>query len=630
MVEDALGELRESLPVLATRIGDMPWVKDGIESGELSAFKGLIELADAGHVARLVEEQWVVGGANYPALESLRSIAIDEPGRLSEIMSHPTINDGITDQEAKIIAVIAPSSPLGLVEKLLDPAVVTVEERAINLPLAGETEISIVRTLPGTDHALDSLEDAVRIVERFMGLPFPRRQVIYSFEDKSSGSGAINLGSHAKLHINEPGVSREFLASLLVHETSHYYWRYGGDIAWINEGAATFLEAVAEDTLDGPLRRPPCDIARSIAEFEDWERNSSHLGEDHPCNYSLGERLFRDLYRNMDDTSFRLAFRRLNLHTVYEVRDECDSYVATICHVREAFTAYSDDETASTIERVIDRWYDGSEPYDLSEIHETAVQPDIAAIDGRIEEAYVSISRAGPSVPVVVVGPDKNADIYLNLDYSYLKKSGITSLPIEISTYFEDGFEFRRRVSELDVPVEASRQTHHVHVPDARAPGRYWVLVYWEGQKIAQTTFEAVLEPNPRTIRGVVTGPDGRPTANKVTLAFVKGNERFQTDVNPDGAFDIEVSPGSFRVEVRLQLGNQHNFVGWYDGTGITLDRAQAFEVTVDDADIEGIEITFARETLSPQRPRSGHLYRRSAAGRYSVAVRRGATEVQG
>ena len=587
------------MPELVEKIETLPWIEDGINTGaEFNAARGVVVMAKAGYLPILWKESWIDEGSNYAALESLWDLQFNEPGTLSRIISHPAISDGIDEREAKIIAVITPNSPPDLVEKLLDPALVTVEERAITLPLAGETEISIVRTLPGADHALESLEHAVRSVEDFMGLPLPRRHVIYSIEEKSWVAEGINLGNHAILRINEPAVSKEFLASLLAHETSHYYWRYGG-IAWINEGAATFLESVAENTLHGPLRRPPCTLARSIAEFEDWERRSSNPGEVHQCNYSLGERLFRDLYRNMDDTSFRLAFRRLYLHTVFEVRDECDTYTATICHVREAFTTYATEETTPTIERVIDRWYDGSEPYDLSEIYEPAVEPDIAAIDGRIEEAYLSISRGGPPIPVVVAGPNRNAAIYLNLDYSYRNPSGLTSLPIEIATYFEDGFEFQRTVSELDVSADASRQTHHVHIPYARVPGQYWVQVRSAGQKIAQVTFQAVPEPDPRSIRGMVTDPDGRPSVKKVALTFVQGEERFGTETGADGTFDVEVSPGSFTVEVRLLLGNQWNFVGWYDGAGITTDPARVFEITVDDADIVGIEIMFATDTLS-------------------------------
>ena len=70
-VQNAIGELRDTMPELATRIWDLPWVEDGIDRVEFNAFRGLIRLADAGHLEDLLEEPWVLEGRNYPALESL-------------------------------------------------------------------------------------------------------------------------------------------------------------------------------------------------------------------------------------------------------------------------------------------------------------------------------------------------------------------------------------------------------------------------------------------------------------------------------------------------------------------------------------------------------------------------------
>ena len=135
----------------------------------------------------------------------------------------------------------------------------------------------------------------------------------------------------------------------------------------VGEGAAEFLASMAKNTLHGPLDNAPCALARSIAELEGLDDDSSTSWDARLCAYSLGERLYRDLYRNMDDTTFRLAFRRLYLHTEFDdPGDECTTATATICHVKEAFGTYVPKETAETVEKVIARWYDGAEPYDPS------------------------------------------------------------------------------------------------------------------------------------------------------------------------------------------------------------------------------------------------------------------------
>ena len=377
-------------------------------------------------------------------------------------MSHPTISDGITDEEAKILATLVPAAnPVGyflkdpdLLDKLLDPDQVTLEERTITLPLAGETDITIIRTRPGADRTMDFLEHSVRSIEEFMGLPFPQRQVIYLFVE--APGGGVNLDTHVQIRAGEQVTSGESMFNLVAHLASHYYW---GELPiWLSQGAATFMESVVKDTLHGPLDAEPCRLARTIAEFEDLVPDPRSR-DYYDCEYSLGTLLLRDLYHKMDDTTFRLAFRRLYLHTVFNVSDdECDDYGTTICHVKEAFTTYVPEKTRSVVEDVITRRY------------------------GRTD------------------------------------------------------------------------------LPDA-------------------------------SIRGVVTGPDGR-TPREIGLAFSRGGQSIWVDVAADWAFDVVVPSGSYILLVKVLVGSEFVFVGWYDGRGgITTDRSQAFQVIVEGADVEGIDI---------------------------------------
>ena len=616
------------MPEAARSIGALQWIEDGIGNrAEFNAARGLVLMAKAGYLPSLLEEPWVVDGSNYAALESLWVLELNKPERLAGIMSHPTISDGISDQEAKIIAVITPGSPPDRVDKLLDPAQVTLEERTITLPLAGETDISIVRTGPGTDHAIESLVHAVRSIEEFMGLPFPRRQVLYIFTVyENPPFGGKHYGNHVKIFVDDKSLGKESTLSIVAHEASHYYWRYGRD--WTNEGAATFFESIANNTTSGPLSRDPCPLARSITELEDLQRELSNPEEVRFCHYRLGERLFRDLYRNMDETTFRLGFRRLFLHTLHPVSDECNDDRLTDCHVKEAFTAYAPAEKASIIEKVIDRWYDGSEPYDLSSITGTPVESDIDAIDGRIDGAYVSFSSGGSPVSVVTLGPNRNPNFYLNLDYSYRNSSGLESLPIEIVQYFEDGFDFQRMNADLPVPVNNTQRTHNVWIQRGDFPGRYWVNVYLAEQKIAETTYEILPAPDLYSIRGVVTGPDGRPAAREIALWVNPGEEGFWVRTAEDGTFDVEVSSGLFIMEVKVLVGSPSQSLGWYNGSGgITTDRSKAFDVVVDGADVEGIEIKLSSDLHSIRGAVIGPDGR-PAARRIALSIKRGEEEV--
>ena len=588
-------ELRDEMPEMAAKIEGLSWVEDGIaRRSEFNAVRGLIRLAHAGYAQKLLEEPWVVDGRNYPALESLWYLVVNNPDTLTKIMSHPTISDGITDQEAKVVAVLYEIHDPDLLDKLLDPEQVSLEERTITLPLAGVTELTIIRTRPGLDHTMDSLEHSARSIEEFMGIPFPRRQVIYLLAQIPEESGGLNFGTHVSVAVDEQAQSREWMLELIAHEAGHYYWDSPPN--WVAEGASHVIASVASNTLEGTLLSEPCEFTQHIAGLLDLLNGPNPPPGCDWCNYSLGERFFRDLYRNMDETTFRQAFRRLYLHTEFNLSgDEC-SDDTSICHVKEAFLTLSLEETVPIVERVIARWYDGTGSYDFLSIHGAPVEVDIPVMEGRIEGAYLSFSSGGTPISVITAEPGRSSIVYINLEYSYQTSSGLDFLPIEIVLTYEDGFEFLRKRSNLSVLYPDTRWTHNVGINYETALGRYWVHAYWGEQKIAETTFEIVPAPDPYSIRGVVTGPDG-PLPAFIVLEAFRGEENFWVRAKLDGTFEIVASTGIFQLQVEVPVQKpdgriQNVFVGWYDGKGgITTVPTEAAEIVVDEEDVEGIEI---------------------------------------
>ena len=99
------------------------------------------------------------------------------------------------------------------------------------------------------------------------------------------------------------------------------------------------------------------------------------------------------------------------------VEDDADDYERYtpmgIEHMKEAFR--SNDGTANT---VIGRWYDGTEPYDLSHLDNGPVDANLPGIDGRIDEAYITVSQDGPAVSAISA-QDATGWVYLTLKYSY-------------------------------------------------------------------------------------------------------------------------------------------------------------------------------------------------------------------
>ena len=63
-------------------------------------------------------------------------------------------------------------------------------------------------------------------------------------------------------------------------------------------------------------------------------------------------------------------------------------------------------------------------------------------------------------------------------------------------------------------------------------------------------------------------------------------------------------------------VGSEYVFVGWYDGSGgITTDPSKAFQVIVDGADVEGIDIILPTDTEGLLCPVSG-THRSTQTGR--------------
>ena len=411
-------------------IRELPWVQDGISGREARGVEGLIDLAlyASDVFFELTKEQWVLeakGRTTMGTIDGLGWLAHREPEALDRIMTHPTFSDGVTDDEVNILAVLhsAQRYTPPLVDVLLDPDRVMLEERNVALPLAGDVELTMIRTQPGVERNMDLLERSVLAIESFMSAPFPASQVIWLFERAlHPDASGQNFGSHV-VTVPEYYDAEETIKSPFrhfIHEASHHYWS-GGSARWITEGAATFLETIIESAATGwplAMERQPCPSARYIAEDVEGD-----------CDYRFGERLFHDLYRNMDETAFRLAFRQLYFLSQYDdPNDGCDGVDLGICHVRAAFTADVSAATAATVEKVIARWYDGSEPFDTSHQDTSAVDPVIPFMDARVERAWVSL-RTGE--PVTSVSPAYQKSLDLNIEYSCQGSSCGRMLPFD-------------------------------------------------------------------------------------------------------------------------------------------------------------------------------------------------------
>ena len=503
---------RASLSALAAK----PWFKDGLSKDEFVLVGDLGVIASRSQTDALA----IIGMPFLETLEPADAMAVaslemlascwrcpdDEvPGegvhrRFRQVMAHPAISDGISDEEAKIVATlhsVVKFSP-GLEDILLDPDRVMLEERTIALPLAGETQLTIIRTRPGAERTMDLLEHVVRTVEEFMAYPLPVRHVIYLSlsEDASSPwrDGAYNywtnLAGPPRFDTEE-----EYEISILgtfAHEVHHYYFYPLQPLGWISEGGADFLGTVQRNVSAGvPLdpRLPPCPYARYF--YELWRLDFDGDDPEIMCTYTSGERVWLDLYRRLGEPVFRQGFGNL-YQMMVRGPDQCGDDRPNICHVEAAFKAAA---PAAIVDSVLASHFYGTEPYDTSYLDASPVDPSLPG-GVKVTRAYISLDRdrreENRTDDFSAIGVQEQ--VYLHLHFSSPTVQPTQKFPLTFVEYFEDGFAYNRQNLTFSLNAGSPQASRWLYVGlrgrGTWATGRYWVYVYHEGQKVAEVEFQ--------------------------------------------------------------------------------------------------------------------------------------------
>ena len=512
-VSDAEREALNSLANLGTGGADaaakalsFAWVADGVSGEEIEAVRNLSLIAqtDGGAAARIADMPFLqtLEAADIAALDSLSDIAYFATDRFADVMSRPTLRDGVTDTEAPIVAMLFGTLQYGephMVDALLDPDMTAIERRTAVLPLAGAVDLAIVRSRPGAARGMDLLENAVREAESLMGAPFPARYVGLLYEDAVPDfAGGVNFGTHMAIRprydADDGGHYAAFAPSVIAHEAAHYYWSASAD--WIDEGMAEMTAAAIENRRVGtPMNaaNAPCAFAKGVMALENLAPERGEPAFD--CNYSLGERLFVDLLRTMGEDAFWDGARDLYAasRALSAASPNDESAGAGIVEVRQAFGADSGG-AAETLAR----WYEGTGEYDISRLDASPTKIRFAALNGQITRARLSLESGADGAAAASFSPSDIQDFaWLVIDYSYHHVTGDPEkVTLEIREFYEDGFEFGRRSVEVSADPQRSGSVWTYSFPvgaderDLWAAGRYWAFVYEGGDKVAEVSYE--------------------------------------------------------------------------------------------------------------------------------------------
>lgn len=146
-----------------------PWFNDGLDDDEAELVDGLRSLYwySEALTGPLLTMPFLesVEPADIAAVRGLLDLVRPAGGmdRFAQLLEYPNVSDGISDREAKVVATPGSVAAFGpwLLPVLLDPEVVMIEERRVDLPLAGEVALAIIRTEPGAARTMDVLEHSV-------------------------------------------------------------------------------------------------------------------------------------------------------------------------------------------------------------------------------------------------------------------------------------------------------------------------------------------------------------------------------------------------------------------------------------------------------------------------------------
>ena len=501
----------QSAPAVIARLRAIPWIDDGLHGvDEFNAAERLVNIGiDAPDTLNLLLDSHGlaqgIAPLDLPALLSLQRMARNRPERLAQLTRAGWFQDGWTDAEAAIVAVLFERSRFLSPEFdaiVSDPGVLTVDMSATT-NRAGETvPVVILRSgpRPSGSPVMLTAQFAVPLFEEMFDAPFPTPAVVIHITPYVAGAaGGTNYQTHVTLKPEiDANEKPEFSVHSVFHEIAHYYL-YARP-TWYAEGGAEFAASYARNVLTGTPIEPtnsPCSEARSLSELETLFPDGSDAGANvdpslWQCNYSLGERLMLTLYQALGEERFLQGWRELygtlaqtpNYPSQHEF-DEVELRVAWL----HAFGRVNQPE----LEQIWDRWYRGTASFVVDGVPDlSSPDPNLPAINGRIEQAYVALSPDGPAVNAFSAA-DATGWAYLTLEYSQRVEGTARELTLEIVEHYEDGFPYSRRDVAITFQPQHAGSTQWISLgpqPGQRwALGRYWAYVYESGRKVAEIEY---------------------------------------------------------------------------------------------------------------------------------------------
>ena len=329
----------------ARLLTDHQWMADSVTKSERNGISYLIQIAEFDpHLARLVLRQPFVEPPfrhrDALGLMGLAEMTIDSPDVAATLAAQPWFEDGVDDLEAALLSVFGFRIDGGFRRALIETHFISTV--TVDLPLTGSVDFVAIRhtPFPADDSTFAAMEEGVRIIEDFMGTPFPINDFIVLVVDPDIWGGRPDgslVGGH------EPGF---YAVHILLkdgrvfsggeHRYPQAIYRqlarihlYMDGPRWVKEGAAEFLSAYTMDRAGGERIEQRLVHLHSAADSSSCKDNIERHLDDYTfgnCDYLLGEIFLHAMNTVLGKEGVGSALN--DLHTlVFEYRSSPHNFV---------------------------------------------------------------------------------------------------------------------------------------------------------------------------------------------------------------------------------------------------------------------------------------------------------------
>ena len=204
-----VGGLIQEHPLLAEQLLGLPWLVDGVTEDEVLVLDFVEEVIEVAPEVATSAAKFPggVGDLTRAVLGSMRSMLRNDPSQLQQLTSQPWFQDGLTDEEAALIVVLPSISDQEHAFRGLIEGGYVVSD-TFSSPSAVEVDLFVVSRSPfqPDDGAIETLRIGIKVIEDFMGVPWPKTNVIVLSEPRWAGQGnGANYGTHIAVRGFHPG-----------------------------------------------------------------------------------------------------------------------------------------------------------------------------------------------------------------------------------------------------------------------------------------------------------------------------------------------------------------------------------------------------------------------------------------